>query len=191
MKRVFFIVPLLLVIASLTANAQLYCRNETDKAVWLTLAYNYVPADVQLVSSGDTWITEGWFYIPANGVVQLTSHIGYDRVLGTKSNFFYYAEQQGGREWYGARRYLIDHVAERNPNQLSFRIEKAQNKGVYKDVPQLILMPFKGATNTRESQYTFVLRQDDKNEGLIVHDEEWNNAFNKGQIPVIKFAEDQ
>jgi hypothetical protein len=173
------------------AKAQLYCYNETAKPIWLALVYNYVPADIVMVSSGDTWISEGWFYIPPNERVQLTTHIGYHREFGTKSNFFYYAEQVGGRDWYGSRAYLVDVQAERNPTQLSYRIEKAQSSYIYKDVPQLKTMPFKGATNTRDAQYTIVLRENDANEGFIKHDDKWNETFNKGEIPIIEFTDEE
>lgn len=190
-KKILFWCYFLIISSLLTnqINAQVYCRNETDKPVWLALAYNFVPNDIVMVSTGDIWISEGWFYIPPQGIVQLTTHIGYSREYGTKTNFFYYAEQVNGRDWYGARSYLVDYKAERSTTQLAFKIEKAQNSFTYKDVPQLRMMPFKGATNTREAQYTIVLRPDDPNEGFIKHDESWNEAFDKGQIPVIEFSE--
>lgn len=191
MTRIFFFCIAILTAINTNVYAQVYCRNETAKPVWLALVYNFVPPNIQMVSSGDTWISEGWYYIAPSETIQLSSHIGYDRNIGTKTNFFYYAEQEGGRMWFGARQYLIDNSAPKTPDQLSFRIEKAQGKHYYNEVAQLQLMPFKGATNTRESHYTIVLRQDDKNEGFIKHDKAWEEEFNNGRVPIIPFAEDQ
>lgn len=45
--------------------AQMYCRNDTHKLVWISIAYNHVPADApgMLVVSQDNWIIEGWYSV--------------------------------------------------------------------------------------------------------------------------------
>jgi hypothetical protein len=95
MTRIFFFCIAILTAINTNVYAQVYCRNETAKPVWLALVYNFVPPNIQMVSSGDTWISEGWYYIAPSETIQLSSHIGYDRNIGTKTNFFYYAEQEG------------------------------------------------------------------------------------------------
>lgn len=172
MKR-FFIATCLLALSSQALWAQLYCRNNTNQELWVAVAYSYVPADApgMSISGQDDWISEGWYSIPPKGTVQLTSHIGYDPVLGSKTNFYYYAMHQGGREYSGGRFYLIDNAAPFTPNKLSFRIEKASNKNDYHpNVSNLHMRAFIPATVQESGEFIIEVNGDEINDEPIIHD---------------------
>lgn len=164
MSRSFIQITIISIVLSLPyrACAQLYCQNQTQQEVWLSLAYNYIAADADI--SNNIWITEGWFYIPAGGTVQLASHIGYDKGKGIKTNFFFYAYQPGGRDWNGSRRFIIDYDSPRNTQRLSFKVEYANQTSAFNDYPNLREALFKKGTNTQQKQHTLILRQDDEND---------------------------
>ncbi|MBK6890557.1 MAG: hypothetical protein IPI59_02275 [Sphingobacteriales bacterium] len=149
---------------TIAANAQLFCQNTTNKDIWLSLAYNYVPIEkIGEPDLYDTFVCEGWFYVPAGGAAQLTTHIGFDRKHGVKTNFFFYAYQIGGREWSGSRLFLTDFNAPKKQGQLGFKIENAQKTATNTN-PQYWTLNFKRGVNTDMATYVLVLREDDVND---------------------------
>ncbi len=130
MRSFFACLCMLFLIGAISkqANAQLICTNQTDKPVWIAIAYNYTPAD-----SGwedNTWVTEGWKYINPKDSVILSEHMGYDREMGIKNNFFFYAFQPNGREWKGIRKFALDSRSpdKDKPDEYEFRITRAHKE---------------------------------------------------------------
>ncbi len=179
MKKILFSILILLLANTTTGFAQLYAHNNTAKNVWLSIVYNYVPPTVQDVSAGDTWVSEGWFFLPPGATIQLTTHLGTNGDYGTKTNFFYYAFQEGGRDWFGARAFLVDTKAAYLKDQLSFRIEKANSKPTYANVPNLQMMPFKLGVLGLHGHHTLELEQSTPNDELVKHDENSKSVFDE------------
>jgi hypothetical protein len=180
MKQIFTLIAML-VFAQQLLLAQVYCRNSTPKDVWVAVAYNYVPSnspDMQVIQH-DNWISEGWFYIPPQGTVQLSSHIGYHASNGIKTNYFYYATHRNGRDYAGGRFYLIDNTAEFSPDKLSFRIEEANSKDNYPQMSNLQMRPFRPATIQNEGQYTIIIQGDELNDEPIIHDIQHEESYFK------------
>lgn len=176
-----FILTLFLILTTHQLSAQVYCKNGTSMGIWLVLAYNYVPPGVETAElwTHDTWISEGWFFIPAGKTVQVSTHVGYDTKYGIKTNYFYFAthDRADGRDWYGNRKLLYDNTAPKNADRLSFRIEKANSKNSYQDVPNLVGLPFKLVKTIGDAPYTIELDMNTPNDEFVEHDAEWESQF--------------
>ena len=149
-----------------TCKAQLFSTNQTDKDVWLAIAYNHLPEEVKNANE-NRWVTEGWIYIGPNDTLQLTSHMGYKRGYGVKTLFFYNAYQPGGREWTGPRKFLVDpNPSDVEPHKFDFKIEYANKADLYKNQPQLKYVQFKAASyyGDKNGQYLITLKNDDEND---------------------------
>lgn len=181
MKKIIFTTFILFVATTTSLFAQLYCHNNTEKDVWISIAYNYVPKEVVDVSTGDTWVSEGWFFVAPGATVQLTTHLGTNSQYGTKTNFYYYAFQEGkdGRDWFGSHAFLVDNKAPYLKDQLSFRIEKANSKPTYANVPNLQMMPFKLGVLGLHGQHVLELDKDTPNDELVKHDEKDRSVFDE------------
>jgi len=156
----------ILIIYNKNCKAQLFCTNQTNKDVWLSIAYNHLP-DEAANASENIWVTEGWIYVAPNDTLQLTSHMGYKRGHGVKTLFFYNAYQPDGREWTGPRKFLVDpNPTDVEPHKFDFKIEYANNADLYKDRPNLKFVQFKAASfyGDENRQYLITLRNDDEND---------------------------
>ncbi|MBK8472031.1 MAG: hypothetical protein IPL33_07595 [Sphingobacteriales bacterium] len=175
------IMALSLALSSHALWAQMYCRNDTQELVWISIAYNHVPADAPGMSvvSQDNWIIEGWYSVQPGETVQLSSHIGYDRVLGSKTNFFFYGTSKS-RDYSGGRFFLIDNSAPFLPNQLSFRVDKGNRQSLYHpNVPSLQKRPFRPTTEQKDGEYTIVIAGNEINDEPIMHDVEHEESYFK------------
>ena len=113
---------LLLISCSSLCKAQLFCTNQTDKDVWLSIAYNHL-AEEAVNANENRWVTEGWIYVGPRDTLQLTTHMGYKRGHGVKTLFFYNAYQPDGREWTGPRKFLVDpNPSKVEPDKFDFKI---------------------------------------------------------------------
>ncbi len=126
--RSFFAFLFFLLVSGATvsdAYAQLECTNRTELPVWIAIAYNYTPPDSDW--SDNDWVTEGWLYIKPGDTVTLSKHMGYDKEMGFKNNFFYYAYQPNGREWKGIRKFALDKRPPnaKTPDEFDFKIRRA------------------------------------------------------------------
>ncbi|OWY24765.1 hypothetical protein C7N43_14905 [Sphingobacteriales bacterium UPWRP_1] len=179
MRTIIALVLFLGLFSATNLKAQLYCTNLSDAPVWLAIAYNYVPdaTDVEIsAAETDRWITEGWVYLDVGQTAQLSTHIGFSREYGIKTNFFYYAYQPGGREWRGARKFLIDaNPADVDPHSFKSRIEYANQPERYNGYPTIRYAPFKGATEGKEGRFDIVLKQNDENDPMM--NAEMKHAF--------------
>lgn len=157
---------------SLPTYAQLFCTNESANPVWLAVAYSQIKKTNSLdTSPEEVWLSEGWIYLKVGQTAQLTTHIGFDRIEGNKTNFYYYAYQpvEGGKEWRGNRKFLVDVDPEEvDPFLFKTKILYANMPEKYRHRKSVQFKPFKMATNITQGFYTIVLKQDDRNEPPIV-----------------------
>ncbi len=169
--RPFFLICLNFVLFSQFIQAQLFCTNESEAPVWLAVAYNQVTKiGMDATTVEDIWVTEGWIYLDVGYTAQISTHLGFDKTEGMKSNFFYYAYQpvDGGKEWRGNRKFLVDIEPENvDPFTFKTKILFANMPEKYSHRKSIQYMPFKVATNMNFGYYTIVLKQDDEDEPPI------------------------
>jgi len=148
--------------------AQLYCTNQTDLPVWVSVAYNYI--DMKQADPKDTWVVEGWLYVEPRDTIVLSEHLGYDGESETiKTNFFYHAYQDApnGRSWEGIRKFMCDTEPPTNREEFEFRIPRAHKEAIQFKNPTYKWYLFKAGVLGRDNKPAIVtLKQNDVNDTI-------------------------
>jgi len=171
MKKLLLLCGFLLLGAATNhSHAQLYCTNQTNAPVWIAIAYNYIDWTPGMGDVKDTWVTESWLYIEPGDSAVLSSHMGYDRELGSKTNFFYHAFQDvpGGRTWEGIRKFMLDTTPPnpRKKGEFDLRISRAHKEAIRAKNPSYKWHLFKAGTLGTKQSHIIVLRQNDINDTI-------------------------
>lgn len=176
--RHFLQTIIFLLLANVSVKAQVFCTNQTEKGVWIAVAYNYLQ-DATWEWKRDTWRSEGWLYVLPKDTVQLTTHLGIDKEKGVITNVFYYAYQPDGRKWEGNRKFLADvYPPNVSPDKYSYLIDDANHVRDEQTNPNIQVLLFKAGTNAyQKGTFLITLRQTDVNDPPVHHGPEFPSEF--------------
>jgi len=156
MKNQFLLLLLLSYCMPLIVEAQVFGLNNTAQPIWIAMAYEHKPIEAPNGYENQTfWVTEGWLLIKPFSKVQLTTHIGYDKKEGYKSNFHYYAYQSNGDVWKGDKQLLVDPIPDKVVHDvIDFKVNDASNLTYYANNDKLSSLLFKSADTCLKDKCT-------------------------------------
>lgn len=176
--KFFTQIILFVIFANLSVKAQVFCTNQTEKAAWIAVAYNYLK-DPAWEWNQNIWRSEGWLYVQPRDTIQLTTHLGLDYKKGIITNVFYYAYQPNGRTWEGSREFLADvYPANASPDKYSYQIDHANHIRDVQTNPNIQVLLFKAGTNAHQKdKFLITLRQSDANDPYVRHESDYPSEF--------------